>query len=159
MSGLRNLALAQLAVKNLRIGSVIYKHCNFTTPEKNKYMVVVSLQPRLLVLLINSEINEFYIKKKLDHFHVPINQSEHNFLDHDSFANCIEAHTAFDLSTLKSELLENYSEIHKGWLSDNCLENAYHAVKSNNILRTGEQKEIIISIEEQLPHLAIKLHQ
>ena len=65
MSGLRNLALAQLAVKNLRIGSVIYKHCNFTTPEKNKYMVVVSLQPRLLVLLINSEINEFYIKKKL----------------------------------------------------------------------------------------------
>lgn len=148
-----NNPLAELLAKNLRVGSVIYKFCDFTTPPKNKFMVVASIEPRLLVLMINSEINSFYVHNGLDNFHVPISAIEHKFLTHDSFANCVEAHTAFDCSQIRQDVIDDYVNVFKGWLTDECLEAVYNAVKSNNILRAGHQKEIIASIEQQIPHL------
>jgi len=143
----------QLIGNNLRVGAVLHKHCDFTTPPKNKFLVVGSLQPRLLVLLINSEINQFYVQQGLDHFHVPVSQAEHQFLTHDSYTNCVEAHTAFDCSEIRQEVINDYVNIFKGWLTDECLEAVYNAVKGNNIIRKGEQKEIMAAIESWLPHL------
>lgn len=146
--------LAVLAAqKNFRVGSVLHKFCEFTTPPKNKFLVVASIEPKLLVLVINSEINKFYFREKLDVFHVPVPAEGHDFLSHDSYTNCIEAFEAFDCSDIKHELLINYQEIFKGWLSDECLEEVYKAVKSNFLIRQGHQKEILASIESQLPHL------
>lgn len=116
-------------------------------------MVVVSFEPRLLVLLINSEINQFYLQRRLDHFHVPVSGAQHNFLTYDSYANCVEAHTAFDCSQIRQEVIDDYVNVFKGWLTDDCLEAVYHAVKGNNMIRTGHQKEIMASIEQQLSHL------
>ncbi len=144
---------AQLIANNLRVGSVIYKFCDFTTPPKNKFMVVASLDPRLLILMINSEVNQFYIERGLDHFHVLVPFTDHDFLTHDSYTNCVEAHTAFDYSQMRQEVINNYNDIFKGWLTDECLESVYHAVKNNTVIRRGHQKEIITSIEQQLPHL------
>ncbi|WP_417438874.1 hypothetical protein [Idiomarina sp.] len=144
---------AKLIENNLRVGAVLHKHCDFTTPPKNKFLVVASLEPRLLVLLINSEINQFYFQEGLDHFHVPLPEAEHKFLAHDSYASCIEAHTAFDCSQIRQEVLNDYVNVFKGWLTDECLEAVYHAVKGNNMIRKGHQKEIIASIEGQLTHL------
>ena len=145
--------LAQLLANNLRVGAVIYKFCDFTTPPKEKFMVVASLDPNLLVLMINSNINQFYVQQGLDHFHVPVPVADHEFLTHDSYTNCIEAHTAFDCSQIKQEVIDDYVNVFKGWLTDDCLELVYHAVKVNNMIRRGHQKEIIASIEQQLPHL------
>lgn len=145
--------LATLLANNLRVGAVIYKHCNFTTPPKSKFMVVVSINPRLLVLLINSEINQFYILKGLHQFHVPVLAADHSFLIHDSYASCVEAHTSFDYTAVRQEVIGDYNNIFKGWLTDNCLEDVYHAVKNNSLIIKGHQKEIIASIEQQLPHL------
>lgn len=145
--------LAALLAKNLRVGAVLYKWCDFTTPSKNKYMVVASLEPKLLILLINSKINQYYVDKGLDQFHVQIPQADHEFLKHDSYADCIEAHTAFDCSNIRQEVIESYNDIFQGWLTDTCLENVYHAVNNNEVIRQGHKKEITASIEEQLPHL------
>lgn len=152
MSSLQN-TFVQLVSNNLRVGSVIYKFCSFTTPPKNKLMVVASLEPRLLILLINSEINPFYFQKGLDRFHVPIPFADHNFLTHDSYTNCIEAHSSFDCSEIKQEVVDNYANIFKGWLTDSCLESVYSAVKGNTLIRRGHQREILSSIESRLPHL------
>ncbi|GGF07414.1 hypothetical protein [Pseudoalteromonas gelatinilytica] len=144
---------ATLIGNHLRVGAVLHKHCDFTTPPKDKFLVVASLEPRLLVLLINSQINQFYVQQGLDHLHVPVPEAEHNFLTHDSYTNCVEAHTAFDCSQIRQEVIDNYANVFKGWLTDECLEAVYHAVKGNNIIRRGYQKEIIAAIESQLPHL------
>lgn len=144
---------AQLIGSNLRVGAVLYKHCSFTKPPKNKFLVVVSLEPRLLVLLINSEINQFYIQNGQDCFHVPVPKADHGFLTHNSYTNCIAAHTAFDCSQIKRDVIDDYVNVFRGWLTDSCLEDVYHAVKNNNIIIKGHQKEIVSSIEEQLPHL------
>lgn len=144
---------AILIENHLRVGAVIHKHCDFTTPPKDKFLVVASLEPRLLVLLINTKINQFYVQQGLDQFHVPVPEAEHNFLTHDSYTNCVEAQTAFDCSQIRQEVIDNYTNVFKGWLTDDCLEAVYHAVKSNIMIRRGHQKEIISAIEGQLPHL------
>lgn len=144
---------ATLIGNHLRVGAVIYKHCDFTTPPKDKFLVVASLEPRLLVLLINTKINQFYVHQGLEQFHVPVPEAEHNFLTHDSYTNCVEAQTAFDCSQIRQEVIDNYTNVFKGWLTDDCLEAVYHAVKSNIMIRRGHQKEIISAIEGQLPHL------
>lgn len=144
---------AELLANNLRVGAVLYKHCDFTTPPKPKYMVVASMEPRLLVLLINSKVNQFYFTNHLDQYHVLVPKEEHDFLRHDSFANCIQAHSAFDITDVRNEVVADYQQVFAGFLTEPCLENVYHAVKGNNILRSGHQKEIVASIEEQLPHL------
>lgn len=144
---------ATLLANHLRVGAVIYKHCDFTVPPKSKYMVVASVDPSLLVLLINSEINKFYTLRELDQFHVLVPAAEHDFLHHDSYTNCVEAHTSFDFTDIRQEVINDYNNIFKGWLTDTCLENVYHAVKNNNLIRSGHQKEIITSIEQRLPHL------
>lgn len=145
--------LAALLVKNIRPGAVLYKHCDFTTPPKSKFMVVASTSPRLLVLLINSAINKFYYDRKLDSYHVLIPYADHSFLDHDSYANCIESHTAFDLSEIQSDVVDNYNATFKGFLTDNCLAKVYAAVKENKILERSYKREITASIEAQLPYL------
>lgn len=145
--------LAALLVKNIRPGAVLYKHCDFTTPPKSKFMVVASTSPRLLVLLINSEINKFWYDQDLDSYHVLIPCADHSFLHHDSYTNCIESHTAFDLSEIQSDILSDYNATFKGFLTDNCLAKVYKAVKENKILERRYKREITASIELQLPHL------
>jgi hypothetical protein len=149
-----NNQLAELAIQKLRPGTVLYKHCNFTTPKKPKYIVVVAVQPSLLVLLINSKIHQYFYDKKLDKYHITIPKNEHSFLSHDSYANCIEAHSSFDISEIKQSIIENYQDTVKGWLSNDCLEKVYHAVKENTVIKRRHQKVIISEIEKQLPHLA-----
>ena len=151
-------SFAGLLANNLRVGAVLYKHCNFTTPPKFKYFVVASIHPRLLILLINTEINQFYLSSGLDQFHVLVPVADHDFLDHDSYTNCVESHASFDYSDIRGEVIADYQNIFKGWLTDDCLEEVYHAVKNNNVIRRGHQKEIISSIEQKLSHLQSTTH-
>jgi hypothetical protein len=145
--------LATLAAKNLRPGAVLYRHCYFTTPPKPKYMVVVSTTPRLLVLLINSNIHQYFYSQGLDKFHVTVPSKDHPFLKHDSYANCIDAKDCFDISDIEQAIIEDYKGTFKGWLSDLCLEEVYNAVKENTVIKRRHQKLIISAIETQLPHL------
>jgi hypothetical protein len=116
-------------------------------------MVVASTEPRLLVLMINSEVNRFYVNAGQGQFHVLVPVAEHDFLTHDSYTNCVESHTSFDCSQIRQEVIDDYVNVFKGWLTDSCLEAVYNAVKGNNTIIRGHQKEIIASIEQKLPHL------
>ncbi|WP_147250902.1 hypothetical protein [Arenicella xantha] len=116
-------------------------------------MVVASMEPRLLVLMINSEINQYFYMNNTDQFHVEIDAESHAFLTHDSYANCVAAHRAFDCTDLKQEIAQNYRNVFKGWLTDDCLVAVYQAVKGNIEIRRGHQREIMASIEQRLPHL------
>lgn len=72
---------ASFKKSKLQVGAVIYTHCPFTTPPKNKYMLICSLNP-LLVLLINSKINAFIENKPaLKNCQILLSQKEHLFLE------------------------------------------------------------------------------
>lgn len=141
---------ATLLLANLRVGSVVYTHCDFCTPPKNKFLLVVSLDPKCLVLVINSEINQFYINNGSDKYHVLIPESDHDFLEYDSYANCIDSQSAFETDGFQNEMLNNYNNFHKGWLTDDCLLEVYNAVSEQTVMRRGHKREIMASLEKQL---------
>lgn len=137
-------------LRNLKVGSVVYTWCDFCTPPKNKYLLVASIAPRLLVLVINSEINQFYVVRGQDQFHVLVSQEEHPFLQHDSHACCIEAIDAFDLTYMRAEVLASYATFHRGHISCRCLKDVYDAVVAQKVMRRGHKIEIITSLESEL---------
>lgn len=143
--------LASLIQGQLRVGSVIHAWCEFTKPNpKYKFLLVVAKEPSFLVLVINTDINQFYVTKGLDRFHVEVPCDDHDFLSHDSYANCVDAITCFDLTDMKEEMIQNYQGFHKGWLTDQCLTEVYEAVCSQTIMRLGLKKKVISALELQL---------
>jgi hypothetical protein len=63
--------------------------CDFTTPPKDKFLLLVSINCGLLFFVINSEINQF--KKDspdLLESQVPLGRKTHQFLKHDSWIDC-----------------------------------------------------------------------
>lgn len=142
--------LAGLIQGQLRVGSVIYVWCEFTDPEKYKYLLVVAKEPDFLVLVINSEINQFYVSKGLDCFHVEIPCDKHDFLSHDSFTNCVEAVSCFDLTDMKEEMIQNYASFHRGWLTNDCLTEVYNAVCSQKLMNIRSKRKVIAALKSQL---------
>jgi hypothetical protein len=143
--------LAGLIQGQLRVGSVIYTWCEFTKPElKYKYLLVVALEPSFLVLVISSQINQFYVTKGLDRFHVGVSCEDHEFLRHNSFADCIDAKACFELDDMKDQMIQSYASFHKGWLTEDCLTQVYDAVCEQTIMRLGLKKKVIAALKLQL---------
>jgi hypothetical protein len=136
-----------LQLKNLRVGSVIFTWCDFVEPDpKGKFLVVASIEPSFLVLVINSEINQFFVENGTDKYHVVIPLVDHDFLRHDSYANCLDAKNCFDLTHVKDEMLKDYNGIHKGHLSLSVLNDVYEAVDEQRLMRRGHKREILESL-------------
>lgn len=142
--------LEESLLRNLKVGSVVYTWCDFCKPPKDKFLLVASVSPRLLVLVINSEVNQFYVVRGLSHFHVLVPQEEHTFLQYDSHACCIEAIDAFDLTFMRAEVLANYAAFHRGHLTYRCLKDVYDAVVAQKIMRKGDKNEIVMALASEL---------
>ncbi|ELE9247760.1 hypothetical protein KKZ75_16305 [Enterobacter hormaechei subsp. xiangfangensis] len=129
-------------------GDVLYLYCEFTTPPKVKFMVVVCCEP-LLVLLINSEVNPFIQRNaSMMACQVAVNQKDHDFLDWDSFVNCIEAHAAFDLEVIKEQIATDYGGILKGRITDPCMQQVRNAVNVSKTMVTRHKKAILSALQE-----------
>ncbi len=65
------------------------KNCRYTTPRKDKFVVIVCLNPNPYGFLINSKIARF-IKRNPDlrSSQVSITANKYGFLEHDSYINC-----------------------------------------------------------------------
>ncbi len=134
------------ASHNLSVGDVLYLHCDFITPEKCKYMVVCCCEP-LLILLINSEINEFILSRSaLLQCQVDLPESEHPFLEWDSVVNCIEAHQAFDINEVRELIIEDYQKVFKGRVVDYCLRNILQAVELSEVMLRSHKRAIVAAM-------------
>ena len=128
-------------------GCVIYWNCDFTTPPKSKYLVVVCCEPSFLVLVINSEVNQFIQSRPhLLSCQVPMSQKEHPFLDWDSFVNCIEAHKSISLNDVKDAVIANFSHVSRGRLSENCIIEVLKAVEQSPTIPRREKGWILASL-------------
>lgn len=128
-------------------GDVLFLHCDFTTPPKMKYMVVVCCEP-LLVLLINSDIRPFIARREaLLACQVEIPEATHQFLEWDSFVNCIEAHSAFNLEEIKERVAADYGNILKGRITNERMRAVRIAVNDSPVMELGNKKIILQALE------------
>lgn len=129
-------------------GDVLYLHCTFTTPPKVKFMVVVCCEP-LLILLINSDINQFILQNpSMAVCQVAISQAEHDFLDWDSFVNCIQAHAAFDLEVIKEQIAAEYGAVLKGRITDESMKQVRIAVNASKTMIKRHKKLILAALHD-----------
>ncbi|NRN27916.1 hypothetical protein [Photorhabdus heterorhabditis] len=136
------------AKQSLAIGDVLYLHCPFTMPPKLKYLLVCCCEP-LLVLIINSKISEFIrLRQELLQCQVDLPQKDHEFLQWDSFVNCIEAHAAFDINDIKSGISTNYHNIIKGKVANYCMREVYGAIKRSPTMKRGQKCKILESLKQ-----------
>lgn len=132
--------------RELKVGDVLYLYCDFTNSPKFKYLVVCCCNP-LLVLVINSEINDFIrLRDSLLACQVDIPQADHAFLDWDSYINCVEAQEAFDLEVVKEQLTQNYREVLRGEIADYSMREVYLAVERSEIMLKKHKKLILAAL-------------
>jgi hypothetical protein len=128
-------------------GQVLYLFCSFTTPQpKNKFLFVACVNPRPLLFVINSQINDFISNRPhLRRCQVSIKSGDYKFLTHDSFINCTEAKDDFDYSDIEIQLLNDMTRI-RGPLSQPCVDEIIEAVKLTKALAPRYKAWILASL-------------
>ena len=120
-------------------GRILHLHCWFTTPPKNKFVVLVSVNPALVLFVTNSEISEWLqARPDLRDRQVTLHQQDHNYLKRDSFLNCTEAVRQMDREEIERQLVKDTSNI-KDMITANEREAVIYAVRN---CRTLSKKEI-----------------
>lgn len=141
----------QLVAQQLRPGAVIYFTCPFTTPEKDKFLVVASCEPDFLVLVINSQVNNFILNNpELLACQVDVPQADHAFLNHDSIVDCVQTHLAFNLTEVKGQIAANYAHHFRGRLQDYCIRNIIEAVENSPTMEPRTIRAIKEALGSQL---------
>jgi hypothetical protein len=120
-------------------GRILHLHCSFTTPPKDKFVVIAALEPEPILFVINSEINKWLQDRPdLRDRQTTLHQSDHRFLGRDSFLNCTEAIRKVPLSEIEGQLVQNLDNI-KDRLTEEERQAVLYAVDG---CRTLTKKEI-----------------
>ncbi|MEQ1844014.1 MAG: hypothetical protein ABL983_00370 [Nitrospira sp.] len=92
--------------------------CDFTTPIKDKFLLLASVNNGLLFFVINSEINDF--KKRspdLLESQIELKKETHSFLPHDSWIDCSKVIRAFEAAEVISQINSKLGKL-KGSLAN-----------------------------------------
>lgn len=133
----------------VRIGDILFLRCGHCIPPKNKYFVVVSIEPSPILLFVNSKLND-YVKNNpsLYPYHTSIKQSEHTFLKYDSWVNCCDPCIEFNLDNIEQDM--KYGGKLCGVLSNIATNSIFEGVKNNPLLKRKIKARILKSLEELL---------
>jgi hypothetical protein len=136
----------ELIEKDLIPGRFIYLFCPFTTPPKNKYFLVVSINPLVLLFIVNTSVNPFILNNpKLLEAQLLLKQSDYSFLDHDSYLACHEIINQFTLEEIKKILFNDLSRI-KGFISQANRDEIVKILNKNMTLTLKQRVHIINSL-------------
>lgn len=93
-------------------GRILHLHCTFTTPPKNKFLVLASVEPTSLMFVINSQISHWLeTRPDLRDRQVTIRQTDHLYLHRDSFLNCTEVIQQISREEIEAQLIRDISNI------------------------------------------------
>ena len=133
---------AKFIEKNLIPGCFVLLYCDFTDPPKDKFFLVASINPLVLLFIVNSNIRPFIANRpKLLESQVLLKPQDYGFLDHDSYLACHEVINYFSLDDIIEELNKDLSRI-KGSLTVATRDEIVKILNKNMSL-TLEQRVII----------------
>lgn len=133
--------------RHLRPGQVLYLHCRFTNPQKDKYLVLVHLGTRPLFFVINSEIHD-YIASRPDllRCQVQLSAADNDFLRHDSVLNCGEVIDRFSEDQVRDQVLADMSRI-SGELSESTKKEIIRVVRGARTISPRHKGLIVESLK------------
>src|SRR2546426_997665 len=123
--------------RSLKPGAVLRLFCPFTTPPKEKYCILVCIEPQPVVFVVNSEISRWLRQRPaLRDCQVTLHHEQHPFLEHDSYVNCTHARMDFSLQEIEEQLIENLDKL-KDHISEGERDGIIYAVEAG---KTIEQR-------------------
>jgi len=130
--------------RQIKPGIVLYLSCNFTTPPKEKYLLLVSVNPKPLFFIINSEINDF-IKHRPHLFEsqIMLDYTICNFLAHNSYIDCTKVLDNFHLDEVEQQVLSDFSRL-KDRLNPDTIDKIIEVVGKSKTL-TPQHKQWIVN--------------
>ncbi len=128
-------------------GRVILLYCDFTKPKpKDKFLVLVRIEPEPLFFVINSKVSEFIRQREwLFQCQVEIGHEEHAFLKHHSFIDCTEA-KGIALHDVYEQIERDISRL-KDDISAQVREQIIAAVKFAKTLSTKQKTGILSALD------------
>lgn len=122
-------------------GRILHLHCSFTNPPKQKFVVVVSMNPEPLLFLINSEISQWLEKRQdLRDCQVVIHHADHTYLRYDSYLDCTQAKPQ-QVEEIERQLMENLDGV-KDFITSGEREATLYAVQACRTLSAREKRRI-----------------
>ena len=137
---------AKFVERNLRPSHVIKLFCHTTKPPKEKRLVIASINPELLLFVINTEIPRFkasrpYLKTQ----QILLEKAQQNFIDYDSWLDCSEVFREFSVELVKEILLNDISRI-LGKLNNDVIAQVMDVVSESETLEQRHINQIISDI-------------
>ncbi len=114
----------------LHIGAILHLYCSFTKPPKDKFLVVVCLDPKPLLVFINTRINALVQSNPdLAQCQVLIDAENHPFLDYDSYIDCSDV-CSFPIDHLEEQVKDQL----KGTVSSGVLSGIEVAIQKSPLI-------------------------
>ncbi|MCK5719600.1 MAG: hypothetical protein KAH84_06580 [Thiomargarita sp.] len=134
--------------ENILPWQLLRLYCEFTTPAKNKHLLLISLYPNPLLLMINSKIHP-YIKSQacLKATQVLLSVNDHYFLPHDSYIDCREVYSYFTLDNIIEQVKNDQRRI-RGFINEDVQEQIIAAIKISPVLETRYKNLILAELTE-----------
>lgn len=127
---------------------VIRRHCSFTTPPKQKFLVISCIRAETAFLVINSKIPSFIESKKhLRDCQILIDKASHDFLSHDSYVDCTKTYYE-DTPEIFNELVADTGNL-KGEISDSVKSNILEALRNSPTISSGEIELLVAAISKK----------
>lgn len=137
----------QFVHKHLKPGQILYLFCDFTTPPKEKYLVLACSGANPLLFLINSEIHPYIeARPELQKCQVKIRASDYQ-LDHDSYINCSRVIDNISETEIIEQVIKDTGRI-KGELTEETTQEIIQVVTTAKTLNTHIKRLIIQALQE-----------
>jgi hypothetical protein len=133
--------------ENILPWQIIRLYCQFTTPPKNKYFLIVKIEPQPLLFMVNSRIHP-YVRSRayLNQCQARLKANQNLFLTHDSYVDCREVCRQFSLNEIFTQVQTDMRRI-KGFISTESQEQVIAAIKISPVLEQKYKNEIVSNLE------------
>ena len=134
--------------EHLHPGQILYLFCDFTTPPKEKYLVLACPGQNPLLFMINSEIHPFIAARpELCKCQIKLDASEYEF-DHDSYINCSKVIDEFSEEGIYRQLGRDVSRI-KNVLTPKTKQDVIQVVSAARTIKKHVKTLIIQALQTE----------
>lgn len=129
-------------------GNILYLFCDFTTPPKEKFLILVATNPGLLFIIVNSTINEFkQNEEELLEAQISLELKDHPCLKHDSFADCSKVIRHFDATEVIRQVNSGLGSL-KGQLANTVRAQIREIAQQSRILENRFKRAIAEELKD-----------
>ena len=127
-------------------GTILHLSCSFTNPPKDKFVILVVVNPEPVVFMVNSEISRWLQDRPaLRDCQVTLHQHDHAFLNYNSYIDCTNAVRQFTTQDLERQLVQDLGKI-KGKITQQEREAVLYSVQNCRTIESNLKGLIIVAL-------------